>query len=175
MIVFADEFGYSFAERVAATWAPRGQTPRLKRVGRYRRETSTMAAVTLGGKVFHKHFAGAMNSEKVIAGLEHFRRHLPGRWLLIWDGAGTHRSKATQAYLAAHPEISVEPLPAYAPEVNPEELCHGNIKRHLMNASFETVANIRRGIDRGFDRLRRHPDMLLGFFHHAGLVVNQLW
>ncbi len=151
------------------------KTPRLKRLGRYQREMSTMAAVILGGKVFHKHFAGAMNSEKVIAGLAHFRHHLLGRWLLIWDGAGTHGSKATQTYLAAYPEISVEPLLAYAPELNPEELCHGNIKRHFMNASVETVTDIRRGIDRGFDRLRCRPDMLLGFFHHAGLVVNQLW
>jgi hypothetical protein len=32
-------------------------------------------------------------------------------------------------YLALHPEIHVEFLPAYAPEVNPEEFCPGNVKR----------------------------------------------
>ena len=46
--MFEDEFGFSFCEPVATTWAPRGQTPVLKGVGKYRREVSTMAGVTLG-------------------------------------------------------------------------------------------------------------------------------
>lgn len=173
--MFEDEFGYSYAEELATTWAPRGKTPRIKRVGRYRRETSTFAAFTLAGKLYHKHFGGAINSEKVIKGLAHLSRQISGRWILIWDGSGTHTSKRTHAYLARHPEIIVEPMPAYAPEVNPEEYCHGNVKQRLRNATPGSVAEIRQDIDRGFARLRRRPDLLLGFVHHAGLVVNQLW
>lgn len=66
-------------------------------------------------------------------------------------------------------------MPAYAPEVNPEEYCHGNVKQRLKNATPSSVAEIRKNIDRGFARLRRRPDMLLGFIHKAGLVVKQLW
>jgi hypothetical protein len=173
--VFEDEFGFSFAESLAPTWAPRGQTPRIKRVGRYRRETSTLAGLTLSGKLYHKHFGGAINSEKVIEGLAHLGRQIKGCWILVWDGSGTHTSKRTQAYLAEHPEIIVESMPAYAPEVNPEEHCHGNIKQRLRNATPSTVAEIRHNIDRSFARLRRRPDMLLGFIHLAGLVVKRLW
>lgn len=173
--MFEDEFGFSFAEALAPTWAPRGKTPRITHVGRYRRETSTLAGFTLSGKLYHKHFSGAIDSVKVVEGLAHIGRHIDGPWILVWDGSGTHTSKYTRAYLAAHPEIRVEPLPAYAPEVNPEEYCHGNIKRRLKNATPSTVAEIRQNIDRGGARLRRRPDMLLGFFHQAGLVVKQLW
>ena len=74
--MFEDEFGFSFAETLAPTWAPQGKTPRIKHVGRYRRETSTMATLTLSGKLYHKHFSGSIDSEKVIAGLEHFGRHI---------------------------------------------------------------------------------------------------
>jgi hypothetical protein len=43
--MFEDEFGFSFCEPVATTWAPRGQTPVLKGVGKYQREVSTMVGV----------------------------------------------------------------------------------------------------------------------------------
>ncbi len=61
----------------------------------------------------------------------------------------------TRAYLEAHPEIMVEELPAYAPELNPEEYCHGNVKQYLKNARPSTKPEIRSNLDRGFNRLRR--------------------
>jgi hypothetical protein len=68
----------------------------------------------------------------------------------------------------------VEELPAYAPELNPEEYCHGNVKQHLKNARPASKTEIRSMLDRGFARLRRRPDLLLSFFQAARLPVNQL-
>ena len=36
--------------------------------------------------------------------------------------------QTTLAHFFDHPEIVVEPLPKYAPELNPEEYYHGNVK-----------------------------------------------
>lgn len=80
----------------------------------------------------------------------------------------------TKAYLHQHPEILIEELPAYAPQLNPEDYCHGNIKQHLRNARLITKEEIRSMFDRGFACLRRRPDLLLGFFRTAGLSVTQL-
>jgi len=173
--MFEDEFGFSFCEPVATTWAPRGQTPVLKGVGKYRREVSTMAGVTLSGKLYKRHFYRAVRADDLIVGLKHFRRHLRRPCILVWDRSPTHQAKRVQDYLAAHPDIMVERLPPYAPELNPEEYCHGNVKQRLKNWGPEHAAEIRRGVDNGFARLRRRPDLLLSFFHHAGLSVNQLW
>jgi transposase len=79
-----------------------------------------------------------------------------------------------KAFLGEHPEIDVEWLPPYAPELNPEEGCHGNVKDRMKGATPETEAEIREQADRGFARLRRRPDLLLGFFHHAGLRIKRL-
>ena len=77
--------------------------------------------------------------------------------------------------LENHPNIHVEYLPAYAPELNPEEYCHGNVKRRMKNAVLHSKAEIRSSLDQGFARLRKRPDILLGCFQHAGLKLNQLW
>jgi transposase len=59
----------------------------------------------------------------VVAFLEHLLREVPGRMVLIWDGAPIHRSQVIQEFLAngAAPRLHLERLPAYAPELNPGE------------------------------------------------------
>ena len=71
-------------------------------------------------------------------------------------------------------EILIEELTAYAPQLNPEEYCHGNVKQRLKNARPESKEEIRSMLNRSFARLRRRPDSLIGFFHSAGLSVRQL-
>jgi transposase len=159
---------------MATTWARKGKRPILRRVARDRRALSTAVGLTLSGKIFTMHFEGSMKSDQVIQALQRLHRQLLGPLILIWDQASIHKSKKTQAFLASLPEIIQEELPAYAPEINPEEYCHGNVKHHLKNARPADKRAIRKMLDRGFARLRRRPDLLLGFFHAAGLSVRQL-
>ncbi len=172
--MFEDEFGLSYAEPVSFTWAPKGQTPILKRNTRFRRETSTMVGLTLSGKIFKRHFDGSINAEKMVVGLKHLRRHIPGPFILIWDQARAHKAIKVKTYLAQFTDIEVEYLPAYAPELNPEEYCHGNVKRRMKNGVYHSKHEIRKNLDRGFARLRKRPDILLSCFQHAGLDLNQL-
>ena len=111
----------------------------------------------------------------MIQGLEHFRRCIGKPFIVIWDRSSTHRSRLMKEYLAQRPEIHIEFLPAYAPEVNPEELCHGNVKRSIKNAVFLSKQDIRKKLDKHFAALRKRPDVLLACFRHAGLSLNQLW
>ena len=50
-------------------------------------------------------------------------REIAGSLLVIWDGAPIHRCQAVKDYLArgAAKRIHLEQLPAYAPELNPQE------------------------------------------------------
>jgi len=132
-------------------------------------------ALTLSGRIYKRHFEGSIHSEQTIETLKHLQRYVPDKIILIWDRASVHISKKVQDYLSQHPEIHVQLLPAYAPELNPEEYCHGNIKQHLRNARPSDKNEIRSMLNRGFARLRRRPDLLLSFFHAAGVPVRQLW
>ena len=156
-VVFWDEFGFSFQEELATTWARRGKRPIFRRVTKERRAVSTAVALTLSGKIYKKHFEGSVNSEALIETLEHVQRQIPGKIILVWDRASIHLSKITKAYLQRHPEILIEQLPAYAPQLNPEEYCHGNVKQRLKNARPESKKEIRSMLDRGFARFSRLP------------------
>ncbi|MDQ3815505.1 MAG: transposase [Armatimonadota bacterium] len=173
-IIFFDEVGWSFQERVAHTWAPRGHPPVLRRKS-LRRELSSAVGLSLRGKIYKRHFGRPIDGAAIIVALDHIRRQVGGKFILVWDRAPTHRARVVTDYLGQHREISVEWLPAYAPELNPEEYCHGNVKDRIRNSTPQSVSEIQALVDRGFARLRRRPDLLLGFFRHAGLTVNQLW
>jgi transposase len=172
--VFYDEFGWSFLERLRRTWAPQGQRPTIQRVTRDRRVITVAAALTASGRIFKCYFAGGMHSAQVIEALEHVRRYLPQGFVLICDHAPIHTSEETVRYFFEHPEISVEPLPKYAPKLNPEEYCHGHVKTTLANATPTQLVEMRQMLNRAFANLRRRPKVLLGFLHAAGLSVKQL-
>jgi transposase len=173
--VFFDEFGYSFLEPLRRTWAPQGQRPTLRRVTKERRVLNTAVGLTITGKIYKRHFTDSMDGEDVITFLEHVRRFLPEGFILICDWAHIHTGMPALGYFLDHPEIIVEPLPKYAPELNPEEYCHGNVKTNAADATPTDRMDIRHILDRGFARLRRRPDLLLSFIHAAGLSVRQLW
>ena len=80
-----------------------------------------MVGLTISGKIYKRHFDGSINAEKLLVGLEHLLRHIHGPFILIWDQSRTHKAKIVKTFLEKHPEIRVEHLPSYAPELNPEE------------------------------------------------------
>ena len=172
-IIFIDATGFSFRCRPGTTWAPTGRTPVLRRVSK-RREVSTAVALTLSGRIYKRHFDHAIHGPDVVVFLRHLQRYHPGPLMVIWDRLQAHRSADVKGYRAQHPEIMVEELPTYAPDLNPEEGCHGDVKGHLLNATPEDTRQIRKQANRGFARLRRRPDLILAFFHHADYRVKRL-
>lgn len=172
--MFVDETGFSFRAKTGTTWAPQGQTPILRRVSK-RRELSTVIGLTLSGRIDKRHVAHAICGDDRLVTLRHFQRHVPGPLIMIWDRLNAHRAAVVKEYVGAHPEIEVHGLPPDAPDLHPEEGCHSHVKQHLRHALPTDVSELRAGVDRGFARLRRRPDLILGFFRHARLHVNQLW
>jgi hypothetical protein len=115
-----DEFGFSFAELLTTTWAPRGQRPVLKRIKKERRLVATAVGLSLAGKIYNSHFTGSIKSPQIIRFLQHLLQFFPKGFILIWDRARIHTSRLTQTFLNEHPEIIHEHLPAYAPNSIPK-------------------------------------------------------
>jgi hypothetical protein len=99
-------------------------TPVLQRLSK-RREVSSVVAVTPAGQLYARHVRGSVSSPVVIRALQHFRRQIGRPLLVVWDRLNAHRAHRTAAFLARHAhDFAVAYLPAYAPDLNPEELCN---------------------------------------------------
>lgn len=177
-IVFEDKSGVSQQPVVRRTWAPRGETPILIHTrGNWKRLSLAGAlAFRWDGRrtrFFFQTRAGTYTDIALIAFLRALKRHFPRqRVLLIWDGLGGHKSRVMTAYLATQRTwLTVEPLPAYAPELNPIEQVWGNVKTcELANVCAPDLAALRRPLHAGFARVRRQPQLAFAFLRHAGLA-----
>jgi transposase len=176
-LVFEDESGVSQQPVVRRTWAPRGQTPVLRPIGANWKRLSVAGALAfrwdgLDVRFFFQTQPGTYTDDRLITFLRALKRHFRGqRIILIWDGLGAHKSRRMKAYVARQRAwLSLERLPAYAPELNPLEQVWGNVKtRDLANVCAPDLAALRRPLRVGFARVRHHPELAAGFLCHAGL------
>ena len=125
-LVFLDESGFMLTPTVRRTWAPRGSKPDLVSWDR-RDRISAISCLTVSPKLLrlNLHFRLLpynVNAEEVVNFLRDLKKSI-GPLTVIWDRGRVHRkSLLVRAFLAKHPDIVAEDLPAYAPDLNPDEL-----------------------------------------------------
>jgi DDE superfamily endonuclease len=112
---------------VRRTWAPCGQTPILDPWDR-RDRLSAISCLTVSSKasrlnLYFQLLPHNVHSEDVVEFLRELKASLGGPLTGLWDRSPVHRqSRVVRDYLARHPDIVTEDLPAYASELNPDEL-----------------------------------------------------
>ena len=124
------------------TWAPRGQTPVINETFGWK-SLSVIAGLTLWNFYFQIH-PGSIKSPQVVEFLKALLRHLGVPLLILWDGATIHRSRLVKDFITSTKGmLTVEPLPAYAPELNPVEYLWGWWKKNTVaNASARTTEEL---------------------------------
>ena len=75
--------------------------------------------------------------------------------VLLWDGLSAHWSYRMRAHLDAQRDwLTVERLPAYAPELNPAEYLWANLKgAELANFAGDTLAEVADQAQHGIQRV----------------------
>ena len=152
------------------TYAPVGKTPVLK-VKLTRDHLSAMGGITPEGRIFMQIQDHSYKGPDVVRFLQVLTREIPGKLLVIWDGAPIHRCQAVKDYLAkgGAKRIHLERLPAYAPELNPQEGVWNLLKRvELKNVCCLDVRHVQREVQRAKERLRHRRSVLCQCFAHAG-------
>lgn len=125
---------------VRRTWGLCGQTPVLRHRTRHHRKISAIGGISISphrrrlGWYLHFHRDESIRQEHVIAFLRHLLVHLRGQVIVVWDRLGAHRGAQVRAYAVGQPRLRLETLPAYAPELNPNEYGWSHLK-------YSTLAN----------------------------------
>ncbi|MGI5837509.1 MAG: IS630 family transposase, partial [Chloroflexota bacterium] len=172
-VLWVDESGFYPLPSVVRTYAPKGETPILHSY-LTRDHISAISAITLDGELFFHTQERSYTSKDVVRFLNHLLHHIPGKLLLIWDGAPIHKGKAVKEFLAngGSSRIHIEPLPGYAPDLNPDEGIWNYLKRvELRNLCCANLTELRHEFRLAVRRLRRKRHVIQGCIKHAGYHV----
>jgi transposase len=154
---------------VVRTYAPRGQTPIL-RVPLTRDHLSVISGITEAGRLFHMVQTTAYRSLDIVRFLRHLLRQIPGKLLVLWDGAPIHRSRVIRDFLAsgAAARLQLERLPAYAPDLNPDEGIWQQLKHvELRNRCCRSLVDLRHELRLAVGRLRHKREVIRAGVRHC--------
>ena len=167
--MFADEAGFKLLSGVVATYAPTGHTPVLRVPLKYDR-LSTMGAISNAGHFFTWLQDHPVKGPDLVRFLKHVLAHISGKVLLVWDGLPAHRSQPVKDFLAsgAAKRLTLLQLPAYAPELNPQEGIWRYLKYvELANVGCRDLPELRLTLRKAIQRVRYRLHVIVGALHHA--------
>jgi transposase len=173
-IVWVDESAFYPLPAVVRTWAPRGETPVLHAL-LTRDHLSVISGITSVGHLLLQTRERSLRGPDVVRFLQHLLRHIPGKLLVIWDGAPIHRAQVVKDFLArgGAARIWLEQLPGYAPELNPDEGIWRYLKYvELRNVCCGDLAELRLELRLAIARLRHKLTVLQGCIVQCGYSVR---
>ena len=147
-ILFWDESGFRADAVHGKTWAQRGHTPVIHRPGQ-RQSISAASAVSAKGAFWFATFEGGLTGELFAELLRRlmYRRKKPVR--LVLDGLPAHKKAVVKQYVAStRGKLTLQVLPGYAPDLNPDELVWSHAKRTGVGRSpLKAGKNLRSRVD----------------------------
>lgn len=165
ILYFEDESNISLTAFLGKTWAPRGQTPKLRVTGQ-RGGVSAVSAISRRGHLVFRLYDKRIASREIIEFLRQLLRHHPRRHLVVvMDCAPPHVSKKTTEFIATQPRLHVFYLPKYSPDWNPDEKVWNHLKhQELKGHQAKTKTELRALTRRKLDGMSRNPSLVRGLF-----------
>jgi len=164
-IFFADEAGVRSDYHSGTTWAAVGETPVLEGTGA-RFGLNLVSAVSASGELRWMEVEGRMTAQKFIGFCKRLIANRDAPVYLIVDNHPTHHAKAVQRFVkSTDGALELHFLPAYSPQLNPDELIWNQVKSHTTGRSlFHTVGHLRQIVRRCLRSLQRRPALIRRFF-----------
>jgi len=165
-IYFGDEAGLRTDFHAGTTWAPVGQTPLVRTTGT-RESINLISAVTLRGVLRFATYEGKFNFETFIEFCKRLIHDTDGPVFLIVDGHPVHRSNVVKEFVAStEGRLRLFHLPAYSPELNPDEWVWKNVKADRVGRAgiAKTKGDLKSKAMAALHRLQKLPNLIRGFF-----------
>jgi transposase len=131
-IYFGDETGMRSDHQTGKSYAPKGQTPIIKRTGQ-RFSLNMISAISNRGHLQFMVLDGRFNGEVFQNFLSQMIKHSKKKIFFVTDGHPAHKTKKLNEWLAKnHKKIEVFFLPPYSPELNPQEYVNQDLKTNII-------------------------------------------
>jgi transposase len=165
-IYFGDEAGVRSDYHAGTTWAPVGKTPVVRTTGA-RHSVNLISAVSAQGALHFSITESKFEASVFIDFCQRLMHDTNGPVFLIVDGHPVHRSNAVKEFVAStQGRLRLFHLPAYSPELNPDEWVWKNVKADRVGrAGIATdKGDLKAKVIAALDRLQRLPEVIRGFF-----------
>jgi transposase len=164
-IQWGDEMGVRSDDQIGRTYGKIGQTPVVKVSGQ-RFSCQMISTVSNRGTLRFMIFEEKFNADVCISFLKRLLKAAKRKIFLILDGHPVHKSKKVQSWVRANADlISLYILPAYSPELNPDELLNQDVKTNAVRkkraANKEELKRNLLGYLRG---RQKRPDLVRRYF-----------
>jgi transposase len=166
VIFWGDETGVRSDDVRGRSYAPRGQTPTVRPCHK-RAGWGLISAVTNKGELRWMMLDGPLTAPILICFLARLIRDAGCKVFLVLDKLAVHRSHDVRKWLAEHSaQIAVFYLPAYSPELNPDEGLNADLKQAVTRKPpARNKQELKRAIISHMRRLSKLPDRIRSFFH----------
>jgi transposase len=164
MIYFVDEAAVRSDAHRGTTWGKMGQTPEVADSGD-RFSLKLISAVSPRGDMKFSTFEGRMNGERFVDFLKKLRADAGRPIIVIADNASYHTGGAVRRYVvASQGQVAVENLPAYSPELNPDEQVWNHAKARLAKLFVATKQEFKAALFSIMLSIQRSVNLILSFF-----------
>ncbi len=167
-IYFVDAAAFRSDAHRGTIWGRRGKTPVVKDSGG-RFGFKLVSAVSPRGDMHFEVIEDRMNSEQFIEFLKKLRHDAGCPVFVVADNARYHHSKMVQAFLKEQRgNIMMAFLPAYSPELNPDEQVWNYAKREIGKMTIRSKEEMAKAILSVMTIIQKKADLIRSFLCMPG-------
>lgn len=166
-IYWSDETGLRTDCQHERGYAPKGKTPVI-RLNAKRESINMISAITNQGKVRFRVFEGTMNADVLIDFMRRLIKDADRKVYLILDNLRVHHAKPVKEGLARYKDrIEVFYLPAYSPELNPDEYLNCDLKAGVHSGTpSRSKQQLKAKTAKHMRMLQKKPSRVQKYFKH---------
>lgn len=165
-LLFADETGVHEDHAVGTTWGERGKTP-VVRVSGTRRRVNVISAISPRGRLWFRCYRGTLTAPRYTEFLGALLEDVRGEIVLVHDRHPAHLAAATRRFVAEHRNrLSVHTLPAYAPDLNPDEHVWGYLKQSFRSSPMTPDENMDNRVTESMHAIAADRALVRTFFEN---------
>ena len=170
-IQWADETACVSLPSVIKGYAPKGKTPVMEHTAK-RFKINMISSITNRGKLRFMVYEQNMDANLFVTFLERLIESSDKKVFLILDNLRVHHAKIVKAWVEEHKnQIALFYLPAYSPDLNPDEYLNNDFKRNVNKESIPVNKNeLTLNTENFMNMLSKNPTRVANYFLHEKIA-----
>lgn len=162
-VFFGDEASFALWGSLSYTWSRKGHQPQVQTTGKRKGYKVFGAIEFFTGRLVYQGTEERFQSNSYQSFLLYLLSQVPGKIILIQDGARYHTSKSTREFFEQHQDqLLIYNLPSYSPDYNPIEYLWKKVKtKATHNRYFAEFVKLVDSVDNALQILATQADEIL--------------